>query len=82
MEEFEIVSKWGVNVTDNALNCSTIYKVLVKRFRLGESENLRRSRCLSYIINLATQAFIFGEDCKAFIAKIELVEEEAVRDKQ
>ena len=82
MKEFEIVSKQGVNVTDNALNYSTTYKVLVKRFRLGESENLRRSRCLSYIINFATQAFIFDENYKAFITKVELIEEEVIRDKQ
>ena len=81
MEEFEIVSKWGVNVADNALNYSTACKVLVKRFRLSKSENSRRSRCLGHIINLAAQAFIFGEDYKAFIAEVESVEEGAVRDK-
>ena len=82
MEEFEIVSKWGVNVADNASNCSTACKALVKRFRPSESENSRRSRCLGHIINLAAQAFIFGEDCEAFIAEVESVEEGAIRDKQ
>lgn len=42
----------------------------------------RRARCIAHIINLAAKAFVFGEDCEAFINEMSdnsLVDEEALQ---
>lgn len=69
VKEFEILpNKLGVYVADNASNCDRACKELVYRLHEGkEDEGSRRSRCLGHIINLAAQAFIYGEKNEAFI---------------
>ena len=80
VKEFEIEDKLGVYVADNASNCDTCCRELVKRFHSNEEEGSRRSRCLGHIINLAAQAFIYGKENEAFVSAIEHLNELSVRD--
>ena len=80
IDDFEIDPKLGVFISDNATNYDSAYRALARRFRLNESENLRRSRCLSHIINLAAQAFIYGREDEAFIIEAEQTKQLTIRD--
>jgi hypothetical protein len=61
-------------VADNATNNDVACRALIRVFHKEEKESSRRSRCLSHIINLAAQAFIYGRDNEAFIAKVDETE--------
>ena len=73
IREFEIEDRIGVFVGDNATNINSAVRALVRRFRLSNGE-VRRSRCYGHIINLATQVFLLGKDCEAFINEVDLAE--------
>ena len=74
IEEFAIEPKLGVFVADNAANCDSACRALVKQFRPYKSENSRRSRCLGHILHLAARKLIYGGDSEAFIIKAEQIE--------
>lgn len=80
IQKFEILDKIGVFVADNATNYDMACKLLVQRFFPEEEEGSRRSWCLSYIINLAALAFIYGKDNEAFINAAVFAEELSSRD--
>ena len=82
IEEFAIEPKLGVFVADNAANCDSACRALVKQFRPYESENSRRSRCLGHILHLAARKLIYGGDSEAFVIKAEQIEQETFRDER
>ena len=67
-------------MADNADNCNTCYKSLVRSLRPDEPETSRRGRCFGYIVNLAVKAFIYGKDAKGFITKAEQIITLTARD--
>jgi hypothetical protein len=69
MDEYEITQRWGVLVADNADNNDTACKVLVAEIYPGGSSESRRSRCFGHIINLASQAFIYGKQHESFVTE-------------
>ena len=80
MVQFGIVDKWGVCVADNADNCNTCCRALVRQLRPGEPTKGRRSRCLGHMVNLAAKAFIYGKQFESFIAEAEEVVVLTARD--
>jgi hypothetical protein len=79
--DLEIDHKLGVFVGDNVGNVDAAVDAIVRRLRPSEASNLgaRRSRCLSYIINLAVKAFIYGEDVEAWEDRIMITIESDAR---
>ena len=73
-----------VYVGDNASNINTAVRFLIRRFHPKEAKNLsvRRLRCFGHIINLAAKAFLFGNDCEAFIDDVEVAERATARDER
>ena len=81
MDEFEILPpRQGVFVADNARNCTTAIRSLVKHYHPTEPADGRRGRCLGHIINLAAQAFIYGGGNEAFVNDADHAEELSIRD--
>ena len=69
--QWDIASNLGVWVSDNAGNINTTVKALMRQFLLNElNPNVRRSRYLGYIINLAAKAFLLRDNYEAFKPKI------------
>lgn len=70
INDFEITSRLGYFVLDNASNNDTA--VLNLFAFLGQdpaTAKSRRLRCLGHILNLTVKAFLFGEDAEAFEAE-------------
>jgi hypothetical protein len=61
-EEYDIVSKVGCLVLDNAKNNDTCVQALARSWGWGQEQvKQRRLRCFGHIINLVAQAFALGE---------------------
>lgn len=80
MENFGIVDKWGVCVSDNAENNDTTCKALVEALRPNESTTARRARCFGHMVNLAAKAFIYGQRFEGFIVEAESIATLTTRD--
>ena len=78
IDEFNIQSRIGYFVTDNAANNDTAIDAVVAYYfphmtpkqRVG-----RRLRCLGHVINLAAKAFLYGKEFDAFEKDIDTVKE-------
>ena len=67
LQEYKITANLGVFIADNAeSNDITVRYILVTLRPDIKDPNSRRSRCLGYIINLAANTFLFGNDVEAF----------------
>jgi len=64
IEDFDIASKLGFFVLDNALNNDTAMEAIGARFGFKPKE--RRLRCAGHIINLIARHLLFGFDKKLF----------------
>ena len=64
IEDFDIASKLGFFVLDNALNNDTAMEAIGARFGFKPKE--RRLRCAGYIINLITRHLLFRFNKKLF----------------
>jgi hypothetical protein len=73
LREYDIASKLGVFVTDNAESNNTAIKAILSDIRPDLAVFPRRARCLGHIINLAAKVFLFGTDIKAFETVIDQV---------
>ena len=72
IKEWNISLKLRVYISDNVGNINTVVRALIREFLLNKlNSNVRRSRCLGYIINLAAKAFLLRDNYKAFKDKIE-----------
>ena len=71
IDEFEIGSKLGYFVTDNAGNNDTCIAILCEHYFPSSDPDIRRLRCLGHIINLAAKAFLFGRNAEAFESTIQ-----------
>jgi hypothetical protein len=57
----------GFFIGDNIISNNTAIRAILVYLRLDLKDlDSRRVRCLSYIINLAAKAFLFGKDADAF----------------
>ena len=67
IEEMISKERLGFFIGDNATTNNTAIRAILAHL-LPELKNpdSRRIRCLSYIINLAAKAFLFGKDADAF----------------
>lgn len=60
-------SQLGYFVGDNAsLNDTAVRAILAELYPTLREPDSRRVRCLGHIINLATKAFLFGNDADSF----------------
>lgn len=66
LQEYKIVDRLGVFVTDNAKSNDTAIRAILRQLRPDLQLKARRSRCLGHIINLVAKAFLFGTNVKAF----------------
>lgn len=75
INDYELGSKIGYFVTDNAPNNDVAIALILKHFMPQltlQSRKARRLRCLGHVINLAAKAFIFGKDENAFDEQLDL----------
>ena len=81
LKKYGIIHNLGVWVADNANSNNTIIAVIIKEIDSSIKDIAPyRSHYLEYIINLATKAFLFGKDSKAFEAIAELVNDLTLMD--
>ena len=73
IHEFNIQSRIGYFVLDNASNNDTCVEALAEEF--GFNAQQRRLRCAGHIINLVAKALLFGNDVEAFEAEVEVPKE-------
>jgi hypothetical protein len=68
LKEYEIYDRFGYFVLDNALSNNNAVKIILRESGIPSHSQyeLRRLRCFGHIINLVAQAFLFGENIKAF----------------
>ena len=67
LQEYGVIAKLGVFVTDNAESNDTAIRHILAAIRPDiKDADSRRARCLGHIINLAAKAFLFSKDVKAF----------------
>ena len=88
LEEYEVTSRLGVFMADNAESNDTAISAILTQLRPELAIAPRRARCLGHIINLAAKAFLFGSDTEAFDEIVEQVTDDtpfdskAMRDAQ
>jgi hypothetical protein len=81
IQEFNLPDKLGVFIGDNAGNIDTAVECLVGNYWPNEvGMEARRARCIAHIINLAVKAFIFGQNCEAFVTEMNDLEQESMTD--
>jgi hypothetical protein len=66
LREYEISNRFGYFILNNASSNDTAVKVILKEFNTSSEYEERRLRCFGHIVNLVTQAFLFGQDITAF----------------
>jgi hypothetical protein len=76
LQEYKVVDRLGVFVTDNAESNDTAIQEILHQLRPELQLKARRSRCLGHIINLVAKAFLFGTSTKAFEAATSTVDED------
>lgn len=69
LQEYKIDSRFGYFVLDNASSNDTCVKAILRAYNIPSEYELRRLRCFGHIVNLVAQAFLFGQDVKAFEAE-------------
>jgi hypothetical protein len=78
LTEYNIVPRLGVFMADNAEANDVAIKITLSTLIPGFKDRdlpAYRARCIGHIINLACQAFLFGEDIEAFEFEIKGVDE-------
>lgn len=78
IKDYDLGSRLGYFVTDNAYNNDTAVEIVVAHFFRSWTEKKRRSRrlrCLGHVINLSAKAFLYGKEFDAFERDIENVRE-------
>ena len=75
IQDYNIASRLGYFVLDNANTNDTCVDTVLKTLRPDLNKKQRRLRCLGHIINLAAQALLFGSDPEAFTAEILIAKE-------
>jgi hypothetical protein len=78
IKDYNLGSRIGYFVTDNAYNNDTAIEIVVGHFFPHMTEKKRRSRrlrCLGHVINLSAKAFLYGKEYDAFEKDIENVKE-------
>jgi hypothetical protein len=78
IKDYDLGSRIGYFVTDNAYNNDTAIEIVVAHFFRSWTEKKRRSRrlrCLGHVINLSAKAFLYGKEFDAFERDIENVRE-------
>jgi hypothetical protein len=61
LKEMKVISNLGYFITDNVTNNDIVIKIILHRLRPNINNfKQRRVRCLNYILNLATKAFLFN----------------------
>ena len=78
LQEYKIVDKLGVFVTDNVESNDTAIRAILNQVRPELQLKARRSRCLGHIINLVAKAFLFGTSVDAFEAITDVIDEDVV----
>jgi hypothetical protein len=81
----DVKDQLGFFIGDNTGTNNTAIRAILSQLRLDiKDSDLRRVRCLGYIISLAAKAFLFGKDVDAFeeesYTKKKLSKLEAVRE--
>ena len=69
IEEWEIKSKLGVAICDNASNNDTCLQALYTALdpsKTSSDVEARRMRCFGHILNLVAQSFLYGADASSF----------------
>jgi len=62
-----VINQLGFFIGDNAGLNNTVIRAILSQLRSDiKNPDSRRVRCLGYIINLATKAFLFRKDTDAF----------------
>jgi hypothetical protein len=81
IQEFNLSDKLGVFIGDNSGNIDTAVECLVGEFWPNEvGMETRRARCIAHIINLAAKAFLFGNNCDAFVTEMNDLEQNSMND--
>jgi hypothetical protein len=81
IQEFNLSDKLGVFIGDNVGNIDTVVECLVGEFWPNEvGMEARRARCIAHIINLAAKAFLFGNNCEAFVTEMNDLEQDSMND--
>ena len=70
LQEYKVIEKLSVFIIDNAKLNNTTINVIIYYLYPKIQPRTRRSRYLSYIINLIIKAFLFSINIKAFKVKI------------
>jgi hypothetical protein len=66
IKDFEIGSRAGHFMADNALSNDTFVEELAEHLGNRFEASVRRLRCFGHIINLVVKALLFGKDVEAF----------------
>ena len=76
LQDFSITpGKLGCFTLDNTTNNDTCITALGKTYKWSKSEvHTRRLRCFSHIINLVTQAFLFGSESEVFTYTLDQIQ--------
>jgi hypothetical protein len=80
--EYDFTERLGVYISDNTELNDTTWRATLEVLHPERDSKASRSRCLSYIINLATKAFMFGKNVEAFEAIVDTVTDSTLWDSQ
>jgi len=81
VQEYEIQSRLGCFVLDNAYSNDTAVEALGKEYKWAKNEHKqRRLRCMGHIINLVAQAFLLGEKQEMFEQALAKAEKDQDKD--
>ena len=80
LKPYRIARNLGVFVADNTETNNVAWKAVLAELHHVRDPKASRSRCLGRILNLAAEAFLFGDNTEAFEASIDLVSDSTPQD--
>jgi hypothetical protein len=82
IEDFELQSRLGHFMLDNATSNDVCVKLLSRQFDYAFAPIERRLRCFGHIVNLVVKALLFGKNCEIFEKDVNFAFERQDESKQ